>query len=496
MPVALGIVLGVLLAIVFVVAAFGKLTDAAGTRAALRDFGVPHVLSKPVALALPAGELSVAVLLLFGSTRVAGAVGALGLLAMFSVAIGANLARGRTPECHCFGRLHSAPAGLGTLARNAVLAGGAAAVLVAGDGHPGPGAFAWVGKLGLAETLALAAVLGAVALAVAGGVAFVSLMRSHGRLLLELDTLRRSLQEAGIAIAPESTLVELGRDPGTMAPEFAAETVTGQRISLGDLLEPGLPLLLTFTSPSCGPCRALLPALSRWQHEHAAALRLATVSSGEPAAIGREIADHDLGAVLVDHEGAVYEAYQATGTPSAVLISADGRIASYLAAGADAIEQLLDSALRGDGETEGLPIGTPAPPLDLHDLDGGAVQWADPNGRDTLVLFWNPGCGFCDSMRSDLHAWEQNAGSDAPRLLVVSSGDPEQSRADGFGSVVALDADYSAGEAFGAAGTPMAVLLGADGRIASGLVTGGAAVLALARARRGAPGETLIRVMR
>jgi hypothetical protein len=40
------------------------------------------------------------------------------------------------------------------------------------------------------------------------------------------------------------------------------------------------------------------------------------------------------------------------------------------------------------------------------------------------------------------------------------------------------------------------VLLGADGRIASGLVTGGAAVLALARARRGAPGETLIRVMR
>jgi thiol-disulfide isomerase/thioredoxin len=496
MPVALGIVLGVLLAIVFAIAAFGKLTDPAGTRNALGDFGVPGVLVTPVALALPAVELSVAILLLLGSTRVVGAAGALGLLAIFSVAIGATLAHGRTPDCHCFGRLHSAPAGLGTLARNAVLAGVAAVVLIAGEGHPGPGAFGWVGKLGLAEALALAAVLGAAALAVAGGAAVMSLMRSHGRLLVQLDTLSRSLQEAGIDIAPESTLVELGRDPGTMAPEFGVEAVTGQRISLTDLLEPGRPLLLTFTSPGCGPCRALLPTLSRWQHEHATALTFATVSSGEPVAIGREAKDHDLEPVLIDHDGAVYEAYRATGTPSAVLISADGQIASYLATGAEAIEQLLQTALRGQDQIQGLPIGSPAPRVNLRDLDGGAVQWADPEGRDTLVLFWNPGCGFCHSMRGDLHAWEQSGGDDATRLLVVSSGDPEQSRADGFRSVVALDADYTAGEAFGAAGTPMAVLLDADGRIASGLVTGGAAVLALAGNRRAALGETFIQVMR
>ena len=496
MPVSLGSVLGVVLAVVFAIAGFGKLTDPAGARAALGAFGVPDVLVPPLALALPVAELSAATLLLFSSTRAAGAAGALGLLAMFSVAIGANLARGRTPECHCFGRLHSAPAGPGTLVRNIVLAGAAATVLIVGAGHPGPGAFDWVGTLGSVETLALAVGLALLGLAVAGGAAFVSLTRSHGRLLLELDTVKRSLELAGIEIAPESTLVELGRDPGTPAPEFTAENVAGQRISLTDLLKPGRPLLLTFTSPSCGPCRALAPVLLRWQHEHADTLSFATISDGEPTAFGREAPDHELEAVLVDRDLTVYDAYQATGTPSAVLISADGRIASYLATGADAIEELVETARRGVEETDGLPIGAPAPPMELSDLDGGSVEWADADGRDTLVLFWNPGCGFCSSMRNELLLWEQSADVDAPRLLVVSSGDREQSRADGFRSVVALDADYTVGGAFGAAGTPMAVRLDRDGRIASELVTGGAAVMALAATRGAAPAETQIRVLR
>ena len=473
-PVAIGLVLGVLLAVVFAAAALGKLTDLAGTRDALAGFGVPRVLVSPAAVALPVIELTVAALLLLGGTRAAGAAGALGLLALFSVAIVANLFRGRTPECHCFGRLHSAPAGWSTVGRNAVLAAAATAVLAAGTTAPSPDAFTWVGKLGLAELLALAAVLGAVALAALGCVAFLSLMRSQGRLLVQVETLRRSLQDAGIDVEQEQTLVELGRDPGTPAPDFIAETATGEQTSLTDLLKPGLPLLLTFTSPGCAPCEALLPVLSGWQREHAGSLSFATVGA----------------------DSAAYEDYQVTGTPSAVLISADGQIASYLAAGAEAIEQLLDGALRGEGQTDGPRIGAPAPSLDLHDLDGRAVALADPAGGDTLVLFWNPGCGYCDAMRGELLDWERNAGSDGPRLLVVSSGDPAQSAADGFRSIVALDTDYAAGEAFGAAGTPMAVLIDGDGRIASGLVTGGPAVLALAASPRAAPDDSPIKVIR
>src|SRR3712207_9448411 len=65
-------------------------------------------------------ELAVAAALVFTTTAWWGALGALLLLLLFAVAIGANLARGRKPNCRCFGQLHSAPAGWSTLARNAV----------------------------------------------------------------------------------------------------------------------------------------------------------------------------------------------------------------------------------------------------------------------------------------------------------------------------------------------------------------------------------------
>jgi hypothetical protein len=48
--------------------------------------------------------------------------------------------------------------------------------------------------------------------------------------------------------------------------------------------------------------------------------------------------------------------------------------------------------------------------------------------------------------------------------------------------VVLLDEQYAAGGAFGAAGTPMAVLLDAEGRVASPIAAGVEAVLALAAA--------------
>ena len=474
-----GLVAGLALAALFTISAVAKLADRPGTRTAVREFGTPQSLTGLVAFMLPLAELTVAALLLPGPTRAGGGAGALVLLAIFSTAIGVSLARGQAPDCHCFGQLHSAPASWKTLVRNGVLAG-LAGVVVAGGGH-GPSAIGWVANLAPVGVLALATGVVAVGLLTGGGLAFVSLLRSHGRVLLRLDTVESALREAGIEVPEDNPLPELGIDPGSPAPAFAAETASGGHISLDDLLEPGLPLLLLFTSPSCGPCQALLPDLSRWQLDHSDSLTLATVSSGDLAAIRAEAEEHGLERVLVDPDLAVHDAYQANGTPSAVLIDADGTIASYVASGSDEIEQLVDRALAPDEEQEeeGLPIGTPAPALDLRDLDGEPVSFADADGRDTLVLFWNPGCGFCRSMQDDLHAWERNTDGGL-RLLVVSSGEAEDSRADGFRSTVALDPGYTAGEAFGAGGTPMAVLVDREGRVASKLVAGGAAVLALA----------------
>jgi peroxiredoxin len=127
-----------------------------------------------------------------------------------------------------------------------------------------------------------------------------------------------------------------------------------------------------------------------------------------------------------------------------------------------------------------LKVGEPAPELRLPDLTGKLVDLADLRGSKTLVLFWNPGCGFCQRMLDDLKAWEANPPKGAPKLLVVASGTLEDNRALGLKSPVLLDPNFSAGPQFGVNGTPSAVLVDAKGNIASEVAVGAPAVLALA----------------
>lgn len=118
----LALIARLILAAVFAAASVAKLADRTGTKRAVVDFGAPERFAALLALGLPIAELIVAVLVLPGTTAVVGALGALALLLLFSGAIVWNLARGRTPDCHCFGQLHSEPAGRKTLVRNGVLA--------------------------------------------------------------------------------------------------------------------------------------------------------------------------------------------------------------------------------------------------------------------------------------------------------------------------------------------------------------------------------------
>jgi uncharacterized membrane protein YphA (DoxX/SURF4 family) len=116
------VVARVLLAGVFAAAAWAKLSDRPGTEQAARDFGVPTAASSAVAFAVPVAELTVAVLLVFGgSVLVVGAVGAVVLLAVFTIAVAVSLARGRRPDCHCFGRVRVETVSSRTLVRNGVL---------------------------------------------------------------------------------------------------------------------------------------------------------------------------------------------------------------------------------------------------------------------------------------------------------------------------------------------------------------------------------------
>jgi thiol-disulfide isomerase/thioredoxin/uncharacterized membrane protein YphA (DoxX/SURF4 family) len=472
---AVAVITRVALAVVFAVAGLEKLRDREGTRHALGEFGVPAPLTRGVGFALPLAELAAAVLLLPARTALYGAVAALVLLALFSAAIGWNLAHGRTPECHCFGQLHSAPASWRTLARNGVLAAVAIVTLVASISEPGTSTTAWIADLDGAELLALVVAIAAVALLVVGAVAFLTLLRSYGKVLVRLDRVEEALAELGISVGEREELPEIGLEPGTPAPVFAG---------LEELLAPSLPVLLLFTSPNCVPCKALLPRAAEWQREHADVLTVAFASDGNAEDVRGEAEEFELDHVLVDEGRRIYEAFHAAGTPSAVLIGPDATIGSWVASGSDWIEQLVSQITAEAPADEGLPVGTTAPEIELPSLDGKSVALAELRGRDALLLFWNPDCGFCRSMHDDLLAWERSRNGEAPELVVVSSGDEESTRAEGFQSIVLLDEDYDAGGAFGANGTPMAVLLDADGRIASGVVAGADAVLGLAGAPR------------
>jgi thiol-disulfide isomerase/thioredoxin len=475
---ALLLTASIALAAVFAVAGSAKLLDRAGSRIAARAFGVPDRLAGEVAVALPLAEIAVALLLLFPATRWWGAIAALALLVLFTAAVARALARGERPDCHCFGQLHSAAAGWRTLARNGALAAVAALVVVAARDDAGLGAFAWTTRLHGVEWLGFALAVSLGVVVTLGGYAVVHVLRSYGRVLVRLDAVEQRLRDAGLTL--EESPPELGLEPGTAAPAFWLPSADGDRVALGDLLKANLPLLLLFTSPTCGPCSLLMPEVARWQREHGDALTIALLSDGEPERIRAEASEHELVNVLIDETLSAYEAYGANGTPSAVLVAPDGTIGSWLAAGAEWIEMLVEQALYGGGGREaGLPVGSELPALDVELLDGGPRPLRELVAGPTALLFWNPDCGFCRAMHDDVVAWEASPPPGAPGLIVVSAGAADDVRGEGFSSTVVLDLDWAVSTSLGASGTPMAVLFDEAGRVASAPAVGAPAVLGL-----------------
>ena len=501
-----------LLALVFVVAGLGKLADRQGSRQAAVDFGVPGALATPLAVLLPLAELAVATTLIPTTTAWWGGVGALSLLLLFGIGIGVNLARGRKPDCRCFGQLHSTPAGWSTLARNGVLAGIAGLLVWQGTSGVGvgPSVLNWLTNLSAAQALLLIGGLVLLGFLVAQWWFLVHLLRQNGRLLVRLEVLEARLDTDGAVASRNGAQQQAAGLPvGSKAPDFSLSGLYGETLTLGSLRAPGKPVILLFTDPNCGPCTTLLPEIGRWQQEHAERLTISLISRGDPEENRFKSQEHGLRHVLLQEDWEVSDAYQARGTPTAVLVLSDGRIGSPVAGGTEGIRALLTRAVEAPDQlpvrpaAQGEPcpncgkvhpagehaaqrtrpagprVGEPAPEIRLEDLEGNDVELADFRGEETLVLFWNPGCGFCQKMLPDLKEWEADPPEEAPKLLVISGGTKEVNEAMDLSAAVVLDQDFAAGRAFGAAGTPSAVLVDAEGRIASEVSVGAPAILEL-----------------
>jgi uncharacterized membrane protein YphA (DoxX/SURF4 family) len=274
------------LAGVFTLAGVAKLADPNGSRQAIIGFGVPSAIAAPLGLLLPVAELSVAAALLPASTAWWGALGALVLLSVFVVGISINLARGRKPDCHCFGQLHSAPAGWKTLARNGALAVVAGFILWKGyqGGGVGPSALAWLGALSATQLLGLLGGVLVLALLAGQWWFLVHLLQQNGRLLVRLEAVEESIGAGGGIVAPSQNSSPLhqteGLPVGSAAPDFSLSGLHGEILTLDTLRSSGKPLMMLFTDPGCGPCNAMLPEVGRWQEKHAHKVTLALISRG------------------------------------------------------------------------------------------------------------------------------------------------------------------------------------------------------------------------
>jgi peroxiredoxin len=260
------------------------------------------------------------------------------LLLLFVAGIGANLARGRKPDCHCFGQLHSAPAGWKTLARNGVLAALAGFLVWNGlSGDTGPGALQWIESLSTVQLLDLVARVVVLGLLAGQGWLLLRVRRQNRRLLARLET----LEDVVVLNSPGKSA---GLPVGARAPAFALEGLRGEKRSLDSLLANDELVLLLFVDPGCGACNALLPKIGRWQEEYAGKLTVAVVSRGDVEENRTKASEHGLANVLLQEDWEVAEAYRVPGAASAVVILPDGTIGSLAVGGPDAIEELLTEA--------------------------------------------------------------------------------------------------------------------------------------------------------
>lgn len=316
-----------LLVAVFLVAAIGKLVDRAGARRALSDFRVPRSLVRPIGWLLPLAELSVATLLFVQPLSRAAAFAAVGLLALFMAGVAAAMARGEAPDCNCFGQIGSAPAGKGTLIRNAVIAAVAIFVGVYGPGvDPG----SWLSPRTNAEIAVLILVVGAASLAVV-----VVSFRTERR------DLRRELVEAQEALA----LFPAGLPVGADAPGFELPNPDGEKVSLAQLVARGRPVAIVFVSPTCRPCHYMFPDISRWQQSLSERLTITLVVHGERAEVAELSAKFSLSNTLSDPKANVFRAYRGQGTPSMVIVTPDGKVGIRIRSSHGAVEAAIRRAL-------------------------------------------------------------------------------------------------------------------------------------------------------
>jgi uncharacterized membrane protein YphA (DoxX/SURF4 family) len=329
------LVLRLVLAAVFVVAAVGKARDQAGTRHSLESFGIPRELAPAVAVVLPIVEIAIAVALVPVATAWWAGVAALVLLVAFTAALTVGLLRGVEADCHCFGAVSSRPIGPATIARNLVLVALAVVLVAAGGDSSGASAVAWIGDLDSGERVLLGMVA-ALAVAVAVIAAFMlQLLRQNGRLWHELDELRA----AGPAAATPEDRV------GQLAPAFVLPDLDGEMVELDELLDGDRGIALLFSDPRCTACADLYPLVGALQRDPTVDPRPVLFGLGAAEDHRATAAEHGIERVLLHPDSRLPRELGVAGTPGMVVLDRDGRFAREPMLGPNAVSEFLEGSV-------------------------------------------------------------------------------------------------------------------------------------------------------
>lgn len=316
------------------VAACAKLRDPDAARAGWRSLA-PAVWREWRAAphALAGLELVLAVgLLLPGAVARVAAAGAVLLLVVFTVALALAVRRDDGASCGCFGAWSTEPVTGLAVARTAGLAVLAVVTLVVGEG-------------GLVRAVARGAVpdvaAGLLVAALLGLVLVLTSALGAARARASGPSASADPSGAGGATYP----VDVNGIPdrtGAPVPDVEVVLAGGQVRSLRHLAGDG-GLLLVLASPTCGTCREVLAELPAWQDDLGRGARILVVTSADRDAVLRDFPD--LEPMLALGAAGVAAALDVPGTPAAVLVGVDGRIATRVAAGVDEVFGLLAGTL-------------------------------------------------------------------------------------------------------------------------------------------------------
>ena len=473
---------------VFGVAGIAKLADLKGSREAMRGFGVPSSLAPALAVVLPIAEIGVAAALLFTQFSWFGSIGATALFAVFIAGMGYQMAKGNAPDCHCFGQVHSEPVSAKSIVRNVILLLPALFLVFRGNAFQGLS----VADLSQ-ENVQTLVVIGCLAVLVYLAVFLQKVVGNQAEIIRRIDLIEVMAHDGAVVERAEAGAPNDGLPIGALLPAFDLPVPAGGSLSNDGLAEIGRPSIFFFVKPTCIPCKALVPRFEEWAGELAGRFNVIFVSSGTAAENAEKFQLENESRILLQNDREFADLVHAKWTPSAIFVDANGRIASHVAAGDVAIEELVEKVKASDPAepftyfttgrlNESLPgirIGEGIPVFELDAIDGRTISSTDLKGKSTLVTFWSPTCPHCQDMLEQIRVWDKAKGQDQPNLIVFSDGDQREHMKIGLASPIVLDKDFKTAAKLGMHGTPSAVLIDEEGRYASELAIGATNIWAL-----------------